>query len=777
MRVALLCDVDQRVYHVGDEAIFTAEEQLLRARGHTVVRLSRQEKTGPGQSPERPEIPALVFPWPLEDRTRYLAEIRAVLDGRPEALDGGDKLFGFIEAMRDVDALVIGGGGGLNSRYGWLLSERLATALVARSLGLPVILSGQTLGPELMPSDRALLGELLELCTSVAVRDMASLRLARSLVPEHPRLGLIPDDALALVADIPQQRNVISVTLGADPDPLEREPYLQIAATALASLVSRTGASIELLAHMADPDDGGGDLALHEELAERLDGEVELLPLLRDVDAVQKVASARWVLTTRFHPAVLGAATESGVLALPLNHYGRIRTEGAFETLGLRDATVPCSALWDPVLQTPCRALIDELVDAVVADSEGEAQTLREGRQAALERQRSWWHHVDQVLRRDHDRKNCPGLPEMLTEQPAARPRFTGELTQLLAPYRAPDTEAVEPSAPPAPAVAIIMRTRNRPTMLDRALQDVISQSRQDWELVIVNDCGDRAIVEEVVDRYAELLAGRARVLHRTHSTGMEQASNVGIAASSAPLLVIHDDDDTWSPLFLQDTIAELEARPEVDAAAVQIQLVYEREISAGIVEEGGHIHWGQLDEVRLLEMMQLNRTVPIGVLYRRSLHEAVGPYDESFRVVGDYEFYLRAIALRPFAFVDRPLAQWRHRLVAHGDSANSMYAQDALHISADRRLRDRALREWTDQHGIGLPLFIAHTADRQSEQLQEMLADLTVRLERIEKHQLQQHQAQHSAPSLRRGAREVLAAGAHHGARVARRVLRRLRG
>ena len=79
MRVALLCDVDQAVYHVGDEAIGIASAAQLRQRGHEVVMISRQEKYGPGGQPHAESIPALTFPWPLDERDRYLAEIRKVL--------------------------------------------------------------------------------------------------------------------------------------------------------------------------------------------------------------------------------------------------------------------------------------------------------------------------------------------------------------------------------------------------------------------------------------------------------------------------------------------------------------------------------------------------------------------------------------------------------------------------------------------------------------------------------------------------------------------------
>ena len=48
-------------------------------------------------------VPTLRFPWPPEDRARYLGEIREVLDGRTDALPPEDQVFALIEALRGVD--------------------------------------------------------------------------------------------------------------------------------------------------------------------------------------------------------------------------------------------------------------------------------------------------------------------------------------------------------------------------------------------------------------------------------------------------------------------------------------------------------------------------------------------------------------------------------------------------------------------------------------------------------------------------------------------------
>lgn len=203
MQAALLVDVGQIDYHVGDEAMGHAAVAALRARGiQEPVMLTRDPQHTAARFESVVPVPTPRFPWPPEDRARYLGEIREVLDGRTDALPPEDQVFALIEALRGVDALLIGGGGNMNSRYGWLLSERAAVVEIARSLGLPVVISGQTLGPELSEQDRPVLAKMLETAVLVGLRDPDSLALAQQLCPGHPGLRACPDDSVGWALEV-----------------------------------------------------------------------------------------------------------------------------------------------------------------------------------------------------------------------------------------------------------------------------------------------------------------------------------------------------------------------------------------------------------------------------------------------------------------------------------------------------------------------------------------------------------------------------------------------
>src|SRR5262249_14892082 len=126
--------------------------------------------------------------------------------------------------------------------------------------------------------------------------------------------------------------------------------------------------------------------------------------------------------------------------------------------------------------------------------------------------------------------------------------------------------------------VAVILRTRDRPLLLSRALDGIAAQTETRWQLCLVNDGGPTAPIADLIRARAGL-AGRLRVLHHPAPRGMEAASNAGLCATSAPFAVIHDDDDTWQPAFLSSCLAVLEAQahlPALGAVATQSTRVYE---------------------------------------------------------------------------------------------------------------------------------------------------------------------------------------------------------
>ena len=303
-----------------------------------------------------------------------------------------------------------------------------------------------------------------------------------------------------------------------------------------------------------------------------------------------------------------------------------------------------------------------------------------------------------------------------------------------------------------SPTVAILVRTKDRPRFLSRALENIAQQTFTDYTVCVINDGGDEQATRAVIEASPLGLLGSnahdsSRVQLLTTAGGnMEAASNAGLAATTSKYVAIHDDDDLWAPKFLERTVAALE---ESGALMCTTRVVerYERENADGEFEvyEERIFHDG-LPGMGLQFLFRTNRAVPIGILYRRSLHELVGFYDESLPVVGDWEFNMRAASVADILLVDEPLAYWSLRPDAEGAEANSVKRQ-ADHARFDSLVRARAIREDL-QAGArpGAYLYQAHLAadlERRvidghnlTRESLDILRSIESRLERIEARQ-----------------------------------------
>lgn len=253
-----------------------------------------------------------------------------------------------------------------------------------------------------------------------------------------------------------------------------------------------------------------------------------------------------------------------------------------------------------------------------------------------------------------------------------------------------------------APAIAVITRTKNRPTMLERAFASVLGQTCQDWVHVVVNDGGDPDPVNALAQRHADAYAGRLVVVHNPESLGMEAASNVGIARSDSQRIVIHDDDDSWDPVFLEETNGFLERNAgRCHGVVTQTWKIIEN--AETLVEETRDL-LPPVDSITAATLVATNLFPPIAFLFERAAYAQIGPFRETFPVLGDWEFNIRFVRRFDIGVVPRPLAHWHHRPAsANTATGNSIFAAADKHAAYRGLLRNELLRQDLDSGQTGL--------------------------------------------------------------------------
>ncbi|MDO5672164.1 MAG: glycosyltransferase family 2 protein [Actinomycetaceae bacterium] len=281
--------------------------------------------------------------------------------------------------------------------------------------------------------------------------------------------------------------------------------------------------------------------------------------------------------------------------------------------------------------------------------------------------------------------------------------------------------------------VSIITRTKNRPVLLKRALESVAKQSFTDYTQVVVNDAGDLAPVQALIDAMEEGARSRVRLIDNPVSSGREAAMNIGLEAldaTAAPYFAIHDDDDSWEADFLERTVKYLDEHPQDVAVSVRTDLIHEVVEGEAIREVNREILAGAVTQMSLIETLIQNYAPPISQLLRRVIADEVGHWDGRLPVLADWEFNLRMLSKGPMGFIDgAPLAHWHHRTTLDEDLGNSIVTDATSHNSYNVTIRDDYLRAALrpgQLADLSTPLLIAELYRRLSEQSAHQYADRT---------------------------------------------------
>lgn len=378
--------------HIGDEAMFEAARDALQARGIDAVGVSAE----PAESAGRYGIamlPRLGFAG--LDRASSEARMRMLVAAAAGEADlaADDPATPVLAALDRIGGLVNAGGGNLASRWPVHVFERATLAAMVRARGLPVVVTGQTLGPDLEAADAALLRAFVGDAALVSAREPATRALLEEWGVADARM--LVDDASFLAlgdGDAGDDEDAVLVSASGWFDGRDRDACEGAIAAAVDLLVEQTGASAVFHPHFAstDPATIAGDAAGHERIRARMSHPSRVLPVGDAVAAARLARSARALVTSRYHPAVFAAPAGVPILAVHTDDYTRIKLDGA---LGHWDA--PPSVSIDELLRGGAAAAADGVL-AAAPESRAAAARLRplHARDTA-----QWWDAVAAVMR------------------------------------------------------------------------------------------------------------------------------------------------------------------------------------------------------------------------------------------------------------------------------------------------------------------------------------------------------------------------------------------
>lgn len=224
--------------------------------------------------------------------------------------------------------------------------------------------------------------------------------------------------------------------------------------------------------------------------------------------------------------------------------------------------------------------------------------------------------------------------------------------------------------------ISVIMPCHNGERFLRSAVESVLRQSYDNFEIIFIND-GSTDATEKIVCSFSD---SRLKYFYQ-NKRGVSRARNYGIKLSNGEFIALLDSDDLWSVEKLELLVKRINRGKETYFLHSSYYVINEKD---DII---GKIKLTQTSDI--LRRLLLEGNIigpPSGVLVKREVFESVGGFDPLLSTAADWDMWIRIASRYPVGYIDEPLFKYRkHSSNMHYDiETQERDSRKILHKSFD---------------------------------------------------------------------------------------------
>ena len=192
--------------------------------------------------------------------------------------------------------------------------------------------------------------------------------------------------------------------------------------------------------------------------------------------------------------------------------------------------------------------------------------------------------------------------------------------------------------------ISVVIPTFNRIRLVARAIDSVLKQSLNPYEIIVVDDGSDDGTSEMIQNKYKSIK------LIQQQNNGVSAARNKGIEHAKGDWIGLLDSDDEWTEKKLENQADRLIKTPEYDFC--HTNEIWIRN-GVRVNQRKKHKKYGGYIFGKCLDICRIS---PSSVLFRKNILDHVGWFDNQLPVCEDYDLWLRITSEYRILFIDEPL-------------------------------------------------------------------------------------------------------------------------
>ena len=206
-----------------------------------------------------------------------------------------------------------------------------------------------------------------------------------------------------------------------------------------------------------------------------------------------------------------------------------------------------------------------------------------------------------------------------------------------------------------SPFFSIVIPLYNKEKYILDALQSVLNQTFENYEVIVVEDAStDKS--QEVI---STLKSKKVTVIKHDTNKGLSASRNTGIKNAKSNYIAFLDADDFWKDNYLEELFLLINSYPKAKLFATNYEELYQNDTillpsnNSKNLEEKTIIH--NFFEISLAQPLYC----PSSFCVEKSVFETIGFYNESIRFGEDVDFNIRANLSYQLAYTKKPLVRY----------------------------------------------------------------------------------------------------------------------
>ena len=202
--------------------------------------------------------------------------------------------------------------------------------------------------------------------------------------------------------------------------------------------------------------------------------------------------------------------------------------------------------------------------------------------------------------------------------------------------------------------VSVIVPLYNYRSYIRRTLESALRQTSPPMEIIVVDD----GSTDNGREAFEDLIASGAVTYARQENAGVSAARNRGLRMARGEFIALLDADDIWLPTKLEKQLALFAEKPHLGLVHTRIKHVEE-----DLEPARKYRTWSTGAEGECFtHMLQRCGVLTSSALFRQSVLERIGFFNEGLQHSEDYLFFIRMSRFYKFGLVDEVLTLYVRR-------------------------------------------------------------------------------------------------------------------